>query len=101
MNIHHIAIFLQMIPVSFAIVGPYILINWFQILRDNMFNMKEPTFNNCQNHPISNPVYTGKSSYIDPVKWCDFIENKEKYLQIAEDIREKIDDYNITKTVQG
>ena len=65
-----------------------------------MLNIKEPTFNNCQNHPISNPVYTGKSSYIDSVKWCDFIENKEKYLEIAEDIREKIDDYNITKTVK-
>ena len=72
----------------------------FQILRDNMFNIKEPTFYNCQNHPISNPAYTGKSSYIDSVKWCDFIENKEKHLEIAEDIREKIDDYNITKTVK-
>ena len=72
----------------------------FQILKDNMFNIKEPTFNNCANHPSNSPVYTGESSYIHSVKWCDFIEDKETYLQTAEDIKEKIDDYNITKTVQ-
>ena len=72
----------------------------FQILRDNMFNIKEPTFNNCSNHLSSNPVYTGLFSYIHSVKWCDFIEDKETYLQTAEDIREKMDDYNITKMVK-
>ena len=72
----------------------------FQILRDNMFNIKKPTFNNCSHHPSSDLVYKGLSSYIYSVKWCDFIENKENYLQTAENIREKIDDYNITKTVK-
>ena len=56
----------------------------FQILRDNMFNIKEPAFNNCLKHSSSNPVYIGQYSYIDSVKWCDFIENKEKFLQIVE-----------------
>ena len=72
----------------------------FQILRDNMFNIKEPTFNNCLNHWSSNPVYTGLSSYIHAVKWSDFIENKETHIQTAEDIRDKIDHYNITKIVK-
>ena len=72
----------------------------FQILRDNMFNIKEPEFNDCTNHPSSNPVYTGHSSYIYSVKWGDFIENKETYLETAEGIRDKIDDYDITKTVE-
>ncbi len=71
----------------------------FQILRDNMFNIKKPTHNGCSNHATNTSVYTGQSSYIASVKWCDFIKDKEEYLQMAEDIRDKIDDYNITKTV--
>ena len=73
----------------------------FQILRDNMFNIKEPAFNDCQNHSSSNPVYTGLSSYIHSVKWSDFIADKETCVQTTEDIRDKIDDYNITKTVKA
>ena len=72
----------------------------FQILRNNMFNIKKPTSNGCPEHPINNPVYLGQYSYIDAVKWCDFIKDTEKYLQTAEYIREKIDDYNITKIVK-
>ena len=72
----------------------------FQILQKNMFNIKELKSNNCQNH-LSSPAYIGHSSYIYSVKWRDFVADKEKYLQMVEEIREKIDDYNITKTVQG
>ncbi len=77
----------------------------FQILRDNMFNIKNPTYHECPNHECpdherNNPIYTRPSSYIDSVKWCDFISDKEKYLEIAEDIRDKIDDYKITKEIK-
>ena len=72
----------------------------FQILRANMFNIKKPTFNNCFNHLNNNPIYLGQYSYIHAVKWCDFIKNTERYLRIAEDIRDKIDDYDIAKMVK-
>ena len=66
-----------------------------------MFNIKNPTSNNCQNHTQDNPVYIGDHSYIYSVRWCDFIEDKEKYLQIAEKRMNKIDDYKVTKTVDS
>ena len=72
----------------------------FQILRDNMFNIKQPEYNNCSHHPITNPVYIGDSSYIHSVKWCDFIGHKDSYLEKAEEIRENKDDYDITKIVK-
>ena len=72
----------------------------FQILKDNMFNIKKPTDYTCPRRCSSTRLYTGRPSYIYSVKWGDFIKNKETYLQMAEEIREKIDDYNIVKTVK-
>ena len=71
----------------------------FQILRDNMFNIKEPTYNDCQYHPSNNRVFTGHPSYIASVKWHDFIADTERHLKMAEGIRDNIDNYDITKTV--
>ena len=63
-----------------------------------MFNLKQLTQNNCRNH-LTTPAYVGPSSYIYSVKWEDFIINKEKYLKMAEERRDKIDDYEIRKMV--
>ena len=71
----------------------------FRILRNNMFNIKDPTFSDCSQHPPET-VYTGHSSYIYSVKWCDFIDDKEKYLEITEEIRDSKDDYDLVKTVK-
>ena len=58
-----------------------------------MFNKKEKTQKECN----SKTVYTGYSSYIYSVKWDDFIDNVNKYIDIAVEINENIDDYVIYK----
>jgi hypothetical protein len=71
----------------------------FQILRDNMFNVKKPVFTECENHIGSKP-YQGYSSFIHSVKWSDFVSEPNKYVNIAVEIRQNINDYEITKTVK-
>jgi hypothetical protein len=71
----------------------------FQILRDNMFNIKKPVFTECENH-IGNKPYKGYSSFIYSVKWSDFVSNPNKYINIAVETRQNINDYNLTKTVK-
>ncbi len=71
----------------------------FQILQDNMFNIKKPTYTECENHVGSKP-YKGYSSFIYSVKWDTFIVDIHKYIDIAVDIRSKIEEYEITKTIK-
>lgn len=71
----------------------------FQILRDNMFNVKKPVFTECENHVGSKP-YNGYSSFIHSVKWSDFISNLNMYINIAIEIRQNIYDYELIKTVK-
>ncbi|WP_321319218.1 TIR domain-containing protein [Labilibaculum sp.] len=68
----------------------------FQILRDNMFNVKEPNKRPCN----GSDVYSGDCSYIQSVKWVDFIKNISKYNDKAIELRDKIGDFNPTKTIK-
>lgn len=68
----------------------------FQILKDNMFNVKEPNRRLCN----GSYVYTGDSSYIRSVKWSDFKSDPDYYLNKAIELRDKKEDYNIIKTIK-
>jgi Zn-finger nucleic acid-binding protein len=71
----------------------------FKILRDNMFNVKTPTFNDCEHHSNQDKVYVGESSYIRSVKWNDFVNDIDKFIEKAVTIKDNIDDYDIHKEV--
>lgn len=72
----------------------------FQILRDNMFNIKKPEFTECNNHLDGSKPYEGYPSYIHSVKWSDFKPHVAMYLEKAAEINQNIDDYEITKKVK-
>lgn len=69
----------------------------FQILRDNMFNIKSPDTYLCSNGSI---IYTGNFSYIPSVKWEEFKTRPNFYLDKAIELRDKKEEYNITKTIK-
>jgi hypothetical protein len=68
----------------------------FDILRDNMFNEKVKTPQKCYKGLI---VYSGESSYIKTVKWSDFIENPQDFINRAIEIKDHINEYVIRKEV--
>lgn len=72
----------------------------FQILRENMFNIKNPEYTECANHVGGKP-YKGYSSFIHSVRWVDFIGSSNNYLNIAIEIRQNIDKYEVTKTIKS
>lgn len=68
----------------------------FQILKDNMFNVKDPQTRECN----GNTIYSGYSSYIHTVKWSEFKDNVTKYIDIAKGIQENLENYDLCKTVK-
>ncbi|KQL33556.1 hypothetical protein AN960_21020 [Bacillus sp. FJAT-25509] len=70
----------------------------FKILSNNMFNIKSPNYNDCNNHGAEK-VFTGEASYIRSVKWENFIKDIDFYINKSLEIKNKIDEYNIFKNV--
>lgn len=68
----------------------------FEIMRANMFNVKEPQFSNCENH-LNNKPLLGESSYMHSVKWETFFPNIDSYVKKAVLINKNIEKYNINK----
>jgi len=71
----------------------------FQILSDNMFNIINPEFTDCNNHIGPRP-YKNNASYIQSVKWSDFVSSPNAYINIALEICQNKGNYNLTKTVK-
>ena len=63
----------------------------FRIIAKNMFNQKNP----CIEIIDGRKVYFGDCSYINAVKWEDFINNIDYYLDKSIDLRRRISEYNI------
>lgn len=70
----------------------------FNILKSNMFNIKEKTTRECN----GNIINEGESSFIKTVKWENFIYNKNYnfYIEKAIEIRDRNDEYVIVKTLK-
>lgn len=68
----------------------------FELLSANMFNVLEPTRRECN----GKWVYSGDHSYIQSVKWEDFVENSSsasKYIDKAIELRNKREEFDIRK----
>lgn len=69
----------------------------FQILRENMFNIKAPSQIPCNN---GSRVFSGESSYIPSVRWNEFKLNVNSCLERVIQINENIQNYEIVKTIR-
>ena len=68
----------------------------FPILRKNMFNRKETKTRDCN----GTTVHIGNFSYIHCVKWEYFKNYVNRCIDIAYEIYEKNDEYNIVKNLE-
>lgn len=68
----------------------------FEILSQNMFNVKEPNRRLCN----GSYVYTGDASYIQSVNWENFINNPSIYIEKAIELRDKINEFEIRKNIK-
>ena len=69
--------------------------NLFTILKENMFNIKQPETRVCN----GTTIHEGYFSYIHSVTWDNFINNIDFYINIALEIWSKRDNYNLRKSV--
>lgn len=68
----------------------------FKILKENKFNLKEKNQRKCDKE-TGKKIHIGECSYISAVKWENFMNNPQKYIDSAYKRQENIDDYEIRK----
>lgn len=72
----------------------------FKMLGKNMFNRKRPNLSRCQSGMCGIANHTGDDhSYIHPIRWNHFVGNVNYYIDLATNINENIDDYELLKVV--
>lgn len=71
--------------------------NLFEIISENKFNRKK----NADKYVcgFGDTIWRGAFSYIEAVKWCDFIEDYRTYVRRACDRQDNIEEYEIRKEV--
>lgn len=67
----------------------------FTIMAKNMFNILEPEYKKCPNKT----VFVGDESYIQSVKWVDFMKDPNFYIEKSLQIKNNWDKYDIVKQV--
>lgn len=68
----------------------------FTILKKNKFNLKEANKKMCD---TGSTIWYGEYSYIEAVKWNNFIKSYSTYIERACERQDNIDDYEICKEV--
>ena len=69
----------------------------FDILKSNMFNIKNPDTSECNGKTL----YNGYSSYIHSVKWSEFLQyGINKYIDVAVNNYKNRDDFEIRKNLK-
>ncbi|MDO4816236.1 MAG: TIR domain-containing protein [Bacillota bacterium] len=68
----------------------------FNIIKDNKFNIKDPDKGTCN---AGTTVWRGEVSYIEAVKWKDFIADYNEYFDRAYNRQDNINNYKIEKSL--
>lgn len=74
---------------------------FFRIIRNNMFNIINPTLSECE--ACSGHHRRSDHSYIVPVKWSDFITDQryETYILHALELRKRIGDFKVSQKIEA
>lgn len=68
----------------------------FRIIQENKFNLKDAKRWSCSQNRIN---WSGEFSYIEAVRWCDFRNDYDRYIDAAYERQKNLDSYNIVKTI--
>ena len=70
----------------------------FEILRNNMFNKRQPTIQNCPSPAHSSTYHSGDDhSYIYQIEWDKFILYPSVYIEHSASLRDRIEEFDVQK----